>query len=250
VIDRSLILTPEKAVLMFQPAGLGSRVIAGIIDVLAILALFTGLSYVQNLLIFVLPEFLQEHAVAFFVVLLTFVLFLYFWVQEYFFQGRTLGKLATGLRVVMLDGTPITSGAAFLRSILILADYFPFFIVGLTAIFTNERAQRLGDLAAGTMVVRQPALRLRVLPSPHQAGVHPFEGVIGDLGRMTMEEYAALKRLVDRFPSLPPNVQIKTLEDIWKPFAEREKIITPTGVHPLLVMEAVVMKYGRGKKLL
>lgn len=250
MIDRSLILTPEKAVLMFQPAGLGSRIVSGVIDLLALMALFTGLSYVQNIVLFVLPEFFQEHAVSFFLILLTFVLFLYFWVQEYFFQGRTLGKLATGLRVVMLDGTPITSGAAFIRSVLILADYVPFFIVGLTAIFTNERAQRLGDLVAGTMVVRQPSLRLRVVPSPHQAGVHPFEGAIGDLGRMTLEEYAALKRLVDRFPTLPPNVQVKTLDEIWRPFAEREQIITPAGVHPLLMMEAVVMKYGRGKKLL
>ncbi len=250
MIDRSLILTPEKAVLSYQPAGLGSRIVAGLIDLVCLSAVSTALIWFTSLGIALLPPFLQTHAVALLTVLSAFVLFVYFWALEYFFQGRTLGKLATGLRVVMVDGTPITSGAAFIRSILTIADYLPFFIVGFTAIFTNEKAQRLGDLVAGTMVIRQPSLRLRVVPSPHQAGVHPFEGSLGELGRMSLEEYAALKRLVDRFPSLPPNIQMQTLEDIWKPFAEREKIITPTGVHPLLMMEAVVMKYGRGKKLL
>ncbi len=250
MIDRRQILTPEKALLSFQPAGLGSRIVAGIIDLVVISAAYTALSYVSSGLLYFLPQELQPFVTAFFIVLFAFLLFVYFWFMEYFFRGRTLGKMAAGLRVMMADGTPITSGAAFLRSILILADYIPFFIVGLAAIFTNERAQRLGDMAAGTIVFHEPKRRLRSLPSPHRAGIHPFEAAIGDLRSMSIEEYGALRRLADRLPSLPAAVQKQMLDEIWAPFADRHRILPLPGVHPLNLVEAAVTKYGREKKLL
>jgi uncharacterized RDD family membrane protein YckC len=250
VIDRRQILTPEKAILSFQPASLGSRIIAGVIDLLAILAVFTALSYIFSTLLNFLPQELQPFVEAVFIVLFAFVLFIYFWFLEYFLRGRTLGKMAAGLRVMMADGTPITAGAAFLRSILILADYIPLFIIGLAAIFTNERAQRLGDMAAGTIVFHEPKRRLRSLPSPHRAGIHPFEPVIGDLRSMSIEEYGALRRLADRLPALPAAVQKQMLDEIWTPFALRHRIHPLPGVHPLNLVEAAVTKYGREKKLL
>jgi uncharacterized RDD family membrane protein YckC len=70
--------------------------------------------------------------------------------------GATLGKLATQLVVVMAaDGAPIGWRSAILRNLLRLIDGFVLYAIGLAAICVTSKRQRLGDLAAGTMVVRR-----------------------------------------------------------------------------------------------
>jgi uncharacterized RDD family membrane protein YckC len=75
--------------------------------------------------------------------------------------GATLGKLATNLRVVREnDGGPIGWSASIIRNLLRLIDGLVFYIIGLIAICASKKRQRLGDMVAGTMVVRravQPA---------------------------------------------------------------------------------------------
>jgi uncharacterized RDD family membrane protein YckC len=69
--------------------------------------------------------------------------------------GATLGKIAAGLRVVDVDGSGCSWPAAFIRNVLRFIDALPvFYLVGLIAVAVNEKKQRLGDLAAKTLVVR------------------------------------------------------------------------------------------------
>ena len=53
----------------------------------------------------------------------------------------------------------------------------------------------------------------------------------------------------NRFPELPPTIQMRSVDEIWLPFAQKERIEPIPGVHPVYQMEAVVMKYGRKRKL-
>lgn len=71
--------------------------------------------------------------------------------------GRTLGKRLAGLVVTKADGTPCTTGAAVVRNLVRPVDLLLFYGVGLVAVFVTDRGQRLGDLAAGTVVVRANA---------------------------------------------------------------------------------------------
>src|SRR5262249_47581067 len=73
------------------------------------------------------------------------------------FNGRTLGKLCLGIRVVSDRGVPISGAQAVLRNLVGAVDGpIPFFfLVGLASMTLSRRFQRLGDLAAGTMVVRE-----------------------------------------------------------------------------------------------
>lgn len=89
-------------------------------------------------------------------------------------SGQTAGKAASGVVVVMEDGRPCTYRAAATRTALRLADWLPAgYILGLAAIAATERDQRLGDLAAGTVVVEAdgaaPPRRLRE-PAPAPRG--------------------------------------------------------------------------------
>ena len=242
-----LVLTPEKAVVSYKLAGVGGRIGSHLIDLLIILLLWITLSVVGSVLSLTISPVLGMALMVFGVVS---SVFLYFILFEWLWNGQTIGKRAVGLRVVSLDGTPVTLRGAVYRNLLRPADFLPvMYFAGLIAMFMNEKSQRLGDLAAGTIVIHEAKPNPYYQVTPHHAGVHPFEDSVGPLSTMTMEEYFAIKRLCDRFPELPPSVQVRSVAEIWNPFADKERIQPISGVHPVYQMEAVVMKFGRDKRL-
>jgi uncharacterized RDD family membrane protein YckC len=246
VNDQHTVLTPEKAVVSFRVAGVGGRIGAQIIDLMLLavtIVVATILAGLAGLVLF-------ELAMGLYAFFLTASFFLYFILFEWLWNGLTPGKRAAGIRVVSDDGTPVTLRSAVYRNFLRVADFLPmFYFAGFIASFMNEKSQRLGDLAAGTIVIYDAKPNPQYQVTPHHAGVHPFEETVGELTTMTMEEYFAIKRLCDRFPELPPTVQMRSVEEVWKPFATKERIEPLPGVHPVYQMEAVVMKYGRKRKL-
>jgi len=83
------------------------------------------------------------------------IYFLYFIILEAT-TGATLGKMALGLRVVKLDGTPIRWPDSLIRNILRIIDFLPIaYLVGAILVWSTSRNQRLGDLAARTLVVKK-----------------------------------------------------------------------------------------------
>src|SRR5207253_4643105 len=77
-------------------------------------------------------------------------------VFEVFASGRTPGKGLNGLRVVRTDGSPVGFFTSAVRNVLRLADLLPgMYLAGIVSILVTRRNQRLGDLAAGTLVVRE-----------------------------------------------------------------------------------------------
>jgi len=109
------------------------------------------------------------------------------WFYPIFFEagkrGATPGKMVAGLRVVQLSGTPITLGQAVVRNFMRFIDGLPMFnyLVGLSSCFATRRFQRLGDLAAGTVVIyqRPPKQPLIAAPPPIKA-MPPPVGLSGD----------------------------------------------------------------------
>src|SRR5216684_2943912 len=83
------------------------------------------------------------------------VVFGYFWISEALFSGQTLGKRAFRLRVVGDRGEPLTWVQAGIRNVIRIVDFLPYgYGVGMVVLFANGRGKRLGDLAAGTIVVK------------------------------------------------------------------------------------------------
>ncbi|MEQ1932889.1 MAG: RDD family protein [Fimbriimonadaceae bacterium] len=245
------VLSPEKTVITFPVAALGSRVLAQVID----LVLYYVVFFICTLIFGLLGATLGEFGVAIAVPLMMFGAtlgpFLYFILFEALWNGQTIGKKTAGIRVRMADGTPLTFAAALGRNLLRPADFLPgAYFFGLIAMFTNPRSQRIGDLAAGTVVVHDRRVTPRFTPAPYVLGKHPWEDHVGDLRTMTQEEYFALKKMCDRFPELAETIQDRMLRQIWHPIATRLKIETPSHVHPIYLAEAVVMKFGRSKGLM
>lgn len=243
-----VILSPEKTILTYRLASLGSRILAHVLDFLIIITVIYGIAAVGIAIGGVLDP---EVGISLTVVFAVAFPFLYFILLEGLWNGTTVGKKAVGIRVRMADGTPVTFGGALGRNLLRPADMLPgLYFVGIVAIMTNPRSQRIGDIVAGTVVVHERHAIPRFAPAPHTAGTHPFESHVGELRGMTLEEYNALRRFCDRFPELPKHVQEKMLAEVWRPIATRRSVPSIPNVHPLYLAEATVMKYGREHGLL
>lgn len=243
------ILTPERAVLTYRLAGMGSRALAHLVDIsivgVSMIVIMIGVGVVVGLL---------NGAIAMGVTMFLWFLLpiLYFVLFEGLGNGQTLGKRMLGIRVRMADGTPIGLEGAIFRNLLRPADVLPGpYLVGLASIFLSARAQRIGDLVAGTIVVteRQDAPRYAV--APHGVGIHPLEGFVGPLRGLTVPEYAALRRLADRYYELPAPAQALLLGKVYRPIASRLGIPPPPpGETEIRMVEAIVMAHGRRKGLL
>lgn len=149
------IRTSQNVLLEYEPASIGERILAMLIDYLV----FFGWS----ILTLALPTGMGFQLNTFYVVVFTLPLLFYFLLSEWLLNGRSLGKIAMGTRVVMLDGSPPTLGAYLLRWVFRIVESVGF-MAGLVPIITvaiNGKGQRLGDIAAGTTVVRlKPAVSL------------------------------------------------------------------------------------------
>ncbi len=139
-------------------AGIGSRFIALLVD-----TLIWGVGlFVLGLIFWVFQPAVQafsQLSYQWVVAILTLVLFLlnwgYFTLFEAFWNGRTPGKKAAKIRVIQQSGRPIGLFESMARNLIRYVDQFPgFYAVGVVAMFVTRQHQRLGDLAAGTLVVR------------------------------------------------------------------------------------------------
>ena len=239
------VLSPEKTIITYRLAGVGSRVLAHLLDLLIILCVDYALAALIIAIIGEIDTFIAQAVVGFTLIA---GFFLYFILFEGLWNGQTLGKKAIGVRVRMANGLPVTFGAALGRNLMRPADLLYF--TGILAMFSTPRSQRLGDLVTGTIVIHDKRALPYFTPAPHVAGIHPLESHVGDLRGMTIEEYNALRRFADRFPELPAGIQNKLVRDVFQPIATRRGIKPVANVHSLYLAEAAVMKYGREHGLL
>jgi uncharacterized RDD family membrane protein YckC len=181
--ENLIIDTPEQIRLEFALAGVGSRFLAlafdTLVQALAIAALVTVSATVRWLSSFTLPSIGPWMAAA--VVLASFVLYAgYFAIFESIWSGQTPGKRLVGLRVIDVSGRPLTVYAAVIRNLLRIVDQVPgIYAVAIVSVLLTARNQRLGDLAADTVVVRERSEA--IAPSPAAAssstryGAHRLE---------------------------------------------------------------------------
>lgn len=147
-----VVTTPERVSFQFQVAGVGTRAVAQILDLLIVFGVLIGVyivaaaagqagSDVLGYLIAVLGSFV--------------VIFGYFWGCEAFWSGQTFGKKVFRLRAVGDRGEPMTFFQAGIRNLVRLVDFLPYgYGVGMVVLFMNGNGKRLGDIAAGTIVVK------------------------------------------------------------------------------------------------
>jgi uncharacterized RDD family membrane protein YckC len=182
-----VVATPERVKFDYQVAGLGTRGIAQILDLLIVAGILIAVVFFGAA---VAAATQSDTAAALIEIFGSFVvIFGYFWISEALFSGQTLGKRAFRLRVVGDRGEPLTWVQAGIRNVIRIVDFLPYgYGVGVVVLFINGRGKRLGDLAAGTIVVKdsdhvwlwqlsRPANTLPPPPPPPPPPPAPASGV-------------------------------------------------------------------------
>jgi uncharacterized membrane protein SpoIIM required for sporulation/uncharacterized RDD family membrane protein YckC len=217
--------TPEHVVLSFELAGLGTRAAAAVIDSAIIAGGYLFLSIVLATAGGAWWPELERWSVALILLLGGLGFFLYYAIFEALWDGRTPGKHLLGIRVVQDTGRPVTANAATVRNLLRIVDFLvplgP--LPGALLVFLHPSNTRLGDLAAGTIVVRDRVSdwSLAPVPVPPQvvadAGTEPESGppVLGD------EEFRLLDRFLARSDELAPDVRSRFAAELARRFESR-----------------------------
>jgi uncharacterized RDD family membrane protein YckC len=159
--DHHIIDTPENIEFSYAIAGIGSRFLATVIDTVFLALVQLLLLLVVGLAIGLLEamEVGLQHLDSIFLAVWSLLSFLFLWGYYIFFElfwnGQTPGKRAIKIRVVQRGGRPVGFAAAVIRNLVRVIDFLPgFYGIGVLIMFIDRQARRAGDLAAGTLVVK------------------------------------------------------------------------------------------------
>lgn len=240
------VVTPDAVQLDFADAGIGSRAVALIIDAVVVLAtlLAASIGTAAALNVSPVPDWV---AVSTLLVLNLVVLFGYPIVCEVAFSGRSLGKATLGLRVVTREGAPVGFRHAAIRSAFMLVDFFVTGGAGavLSAALTR-RSQRLGDLVAGTVVLRQRHVGGSVQAAAFAVppGAEGYAALIGP-GTIDPVTYTRIRALLLRSAELDDAARDRIARRLAQPLLA----VTPPpprGMDPLTYLQVLAAVHQAG----
>lgn len=210
-VDRNVdVRTPESIAFNYELAGLGSRFLALVIDQLIQIVALIAIFYVAVTVTLRLPtvravvstqaEKVGEAIVIALIVVVVFMLFFgYFIIFETLWNGKTPGKWALSIRVVRDGGYPVDFGAAVIRNLIRIGELvFGYYALSALSMVLSPENKRLGDYAAGTIVVRESAIAFSL---PATAVTEP---VYAPTLYLSGEERALVKRFIERRDALTP----------------------------------------------
>jgi uncharacterized RDD family membrane protein YckC len=233
--DRLTIATPEGVALELILAGLGSRFLARLLDTLIQLGVILALAFGLGITGSDRPGWV----VAVVIVLVFLIVFAYDIAFETLNHGRTLGKQAAGIRVVGLTGEPVRFLASAVRNIARILDFLPgLYLIGTISIIATERDQRVGDLAAGTLVMRDRFPGMSRAPAP----ITVSAGAVAtwDVSAVGPADVQAVRQFLDRRLELTAPARNYFAADLANRLAPRVAGIPPYS-HPEYVLEGIVV---------
>jgi uncharacterized membrane protein SpoIIM required for sporulation/uncharacterized RDD family membrane protein YckC len=196
--------TPEHVVLDYEIAGLGSRALAAIVDHMLLLVWLIAM-------LIMVARFMPAGGGEWIQAVMIVVVFLSFWCYFTFFEGlrngQTPGKRWLGIRVVQDTGHAVTMGSAVARNLLRVADFMPPpYLIGALFVGLHPRGKRLGDIVAGTVVVRDRPYETTVAHAPSEAEAQAAHAGVPELSD---EEFHFLREFAERAAQLPPEVRLR-----------------------------------------
>lgn len=230
-----VLYSPEQVALHLPTAGPTSRILAYAIDYVLTLILEFGV-VVALLLLTPLAVWLQsvssqalddlrqsgrpEASSAFFALAAVFVLVQlviesgYFLFFELAMQGRSPGKRVMGLRVMRDAGLPVTLRESLMRNALRIVDWLPgYYVIGLVSMVMSKQGKRLGDIAAGTVVIRLDRVeRPRPLPDSEPGELSGFRFERSQIAKLGTAERKLVRQTLRRLDELEPAAAEQALE--------------------------------------
>lgn len=199
--DTLNIETPENVAFGYTIAGIGSRFLAALVDTILIGILQVIVILVEIAIArLIFPENAlnlesNNSYLAWIIGVAGLLSFAFLWGYYIFFEmlwnGQSPGKRRAKLRVIRVDGTPITLTESIIRNLVRLVDFLPaYYGIGVVTMFVNDQSRRLGDLAAGTLVVRESGAPVTLESLAARATEPPptvYRPIAPDLGPLPIE---------------------------------------------------------------
>jgi uncharacterized RDD family membrane protein YckC len=215
------VVTTEKVVITYRVAGLGSRFLAWLVDA-GLIALLAAMGGGAGVVLERLRPGVGNAVMAIWIFILLWGYFLFF---EWLWVGQTPGKRLMGLRVVRTEGTAISFLQAAVRNVLRAADSLPFFYaLGFAVAAWDRLSRRLGDLAAGTLVVHMErrARAVRPLPDGEPLADRALAALVRQrLGQLDRAQRQALLDLCLRRDQLPMRDRARLFRETAEFFEKR-----------------------------
>jgi uncharacterized RDD family membrane protein YckC len=222
-LDKLTIETPEQTLLEFPLAGIGSRFLAIALDTLLQIGAYIVLGLIGAGLSITgyLPTLGKQWGIAIVIFLGFIVQFGYYTTFETIWNGQTPGKRWTHLRVIQDSGRPISAFDAILRNLLRIVDQLPtLYAVGIVTILISRENKRIGDYAAGTVVIHEKPLEgmasiWSVAAAPLQAS--PSIPAVS----LSVDELRLVETFFERRANLDPDVRRSMGRQIAQRLGER-----------------------------
>jgi uncharacterized RDD family membrane protein YckC len=218
--DKLTIETPEQTALDFAIAGIGSRFLALAYDTLIqmLVGFVVGLggSMTIGLLAAASPR-ASLWGAAILILFFFFLYFGYFALFEIIWNGQTPGKRKAGIRVIKDSGRPLTPAESIARNLMRIVDWLPaFYAVGIVSAILTRENKRLGDLIAGSLVVRESSFAdLKPAWQTAQAPAGPAQPSLG-ADRLSPDECALIDSFLTRRLDLAPDVRFRVADEIFR----------------------------------
>ena len=240
------LVTGEAVALDLPPATVGIRVASGLIDVLALVLLMVLVLMVAGVVVGSADEALFAVAT---VVSTVLVLVVVPTTMETLTRGRSLGHLAFGLRTVRDDAGPISFRHAFMRALVGVVEIWVFSgVPAFVCALVTTRGKRIGDVVAGTYVVRErfPFPVLRPAPMPPQLAGWASGA---DISPLPDGLALAVRQFLGRAPSLNPVSRATLADQLLGQVMPHVAPAPPPGQHPEVLLAAVVAERRRRDEL-
>ena len=228
-MPRLEVRTTEGVTLDLEVVGSGTRFTAGLLDLVILGTVLLGAILVLAIASSFDPSGASDFLVSFVAMGALLLAVVYQVGFHWRDSGRTPGKRALGIRVIAADGQPASLAQFVLRGVITLADILPLPLpVGLIVIAVSPKRQRLGDLAAGTLVVREPRpVRRAREPWSHETWesmqVRRLELTPRDAARFDERDLNLLRKVVTR-RTLDPAARRRLLERVGAHYRKRLEI--------------------------
>ncbi|MDT0615769.1 RDD family protein [Streptomyces lancefieldiae] len=236
----SELVTGEAVALELRPAKLPSRALAVLLDLAVAVAVYVAVTVLLVASTASLDTAAQTAlSIAAFVLVLVGAPI----AVETLSHGRSLGKMACGLRVVRDDGGPIRFRHSLVRGLIgVIEILLTFGVVACIASLVSARGRRLGDVFAGTLVVRErvPVAPAGFVPPPPPWLVGRFSGL--DLSAVPDGLWLAVRQYLTRMGQLDPRVGWAVAERLAADVAARTGAPAPQGVPPAAYLAAVLQE--------
>lgn len=218
--EKLTIETPEQTSLDFAIAGIGSRFLALALDTL----IQTLVGFIVGIGGFMVVGALSiagtKSAIWGLAIMVLFYFLLYFGYFAFFeiiWNGQTPGKRRAGIRVIKDSGRPLTAAESIGRNLLRIVDWLPgFYAIGIASALLTRENKRLGDLVAGSLVVRESSFSdLKPVWQTAQAPSVPVAAPLG-AANLTLEESALIDSFLNRRSELDFDVRVRMADQIFQ----------------------------------